>query len=141
MRTPAILVSLSLLALLAAAKPLRAENVTDGTHLLAGCQLALAGFDRPDNHVTPADALQTGVCIGFLEGVADAHRLDTLRSAEAGRLLPRAFCVPNSVTAPEEARILLAFLNAHPERLSEDGVGLVYAAYAEAWPCAADIGK
>jgi hypothetical protein len=138
MRKLAILASL---VILAAARPLVAENMTDGTHLLAGCQLALAGFDRPGNNVTPADALKTGVCIGFLSGVAGAHRFDTLRSAEAGHLLPRAFCIPNSVTAPEEARVLLAFLNAHPERLSEDGVGLVYAAYAEAWPCPADIGK
>jgi hypothetical protein len=128
-------------AVLAAAAPLLSENITDGTHLLAGCQLALAGFDRPGNNVTPADALKTGVCIGFLEGVAGAHRWDTLRSAEAGHLLPRAFCIPESVTAPQQARALLAFLNAHPERLSEDGVGLVYAAYAEAWPCPADIGK
>jgi hypothetical protein len=138
MRKLAILASF---ALVVSARPLLAENLTDGNHLLAGCQLALAGFDRPNNNITPADALKTGVCIGFLEGVAGAHRWDTLRSAEAGRLLPRAFCVPSHVTTPEEARVLLAFLNAHPERLSQDGVGLVYAAYAEAWPCPADIGK
>jgi hypothetical protein len=138
MRKLAILTSF---VLLAAVRPLVAENITDGTHLLAGCQLALAGFDHPGNNVTAADALKTGVCIGFLEGVAGAHRWDTLRSAESGHLLPRAFCVPNNVTAPEQARAFLAFLSAHPERLSEDGVGLVYAAYAEAWPCPADIGK
>ena len=71
MRKLAILASF---AVLAAAAPLLSENITDGTHLLAGCQLALAGFDRPGNNVTPADALKTGVCIGFLEGVAGAHR-------------------------------------------------------------------
>jgi len=138
MRKLAILASF---VLLAAARTLFAEDVTDGHHLLAGCQLALAGFDRPNDNASPADALRTGVCIGFLEGVAGAHRWDTLRSAEAGRLLPRAFCVPDSVAAPQEARVLLAYLNAHPERLSENGVGLVYAAFAEAWPCSADIGK
>lgn len=138
MRKLAILASF---VLLSAARPLTAENLTDGTHLLAGCQLALAGFDHPGGSVAPADALKTGVCIGFLEGVAGAHRWDTLRSAETGRLLPRAFCVPDGVTAPQEARVLLAYLNAHPERLSENGVGLSYAAFAEAWPCPADIGK
>lgn len=132
---------LSLFALLVAATPLLAENMTDGAHLLAGCQLALGGLDRPSDHATTADALRAGVCIGFLDGVAGAHRWDTLRSAEAGRLLTRAFCVPDRVGAPEEARVLLAFLNAHPEKLSEDGVGLAYAAFAEAWPCPADIGK
>jgi len=138
MRKLAILASFSLLT---ATRPLVAENMTDGNHLLAGCQLALAGFDRPSDKVSAADALRTGVCIGFLQGVADAHQWDTLRSAEVGHLLPRAFCVPASVTAPQQARVLLAFLNAHPERLSENGVGLVYAAFAEAWPCPANIGK
>jgi hypothetical protein len=132
---------LAALCLVAVARPSSAENPTDGTHLLAGCQLALAGFDRPGDNVTPADALRTGVCIGFLDGVVGAHRFDTLRSAESGRLLPRAFCIPDRVTTPEQARALLAFLNAHPERLKETGVSLVYAAFAEAWPCPADIGK
>lgn len=136
-----ILAILASLILLASTRPSTAENVTDGTHLLAGCQLALAGLDRPSDHATTADALRAGVCIGFLDGVAGAHRWDTLRSAEAGRLLTRAFCVPDRVGAPEEARVLLAYLNAHPERLSEGGVGLAYAAFAEAWPCPADIGK
>jgi hypothetical protein len=135
------LAMLAALFLLAAARPLAAEDLTDGKHLLAGCQSALAGFDRPGGNITPADALNTGVCIGFLQGVAGAHLRDTLRSAEAGRLLPRAFCIPDRVTAPEQARALLAYLNAHPERLSENGVALAYAAFAEAWPCPADIGK
>jgi hypothetical protein len=138
MRTLAIL---AVLGLMTSASPSSAEDLTDGNHLLAGCQLALAGFDRPGDNVSPADALKTGVCIGFLDGVAGAHRFDTLRSAEAGRLLPRAFCIPDHVTAPQQARALLAFLNAHPERLKENGVSLVYAAFAEAWPCPADIGK
>jgi hypothetical protein len=132
---------LAALCLVAAARPSRAEDLTNGNHLLAGCQLALAGFDRPSDNVSPAKALETGVCIGFVDGVVGAHRFDTLRSAESGRLLPRAFCIPDHVATPQQARALLAFLNAHPERLKENGVSLVYAAFTEAWPCPADIGK
>ena len=132
MRKLAIAATLSFLAV---STPLLADKPTDGNELRAGCQLAVAGFDRPANNVTPADALRTGLCIGFLDGVAGAHFKDTLRSAEAGKLVPAAFCIPTDVTLRQEARALLAFLAAHPERLSEDAVTLVYAAFAAAWPC------
>jgi len=47
------------------------------------------------------------------------------------------FCFPDGSTKGQYARVLVRFLNDHPERLHEDEGVLVLEAFEQAFPCVA----
>ncbi len=45
------------------------------------------------------------------------------------------FCPPEKVTNKQARRVVIKFLNAHPESLHQDFKELAHRALREAWPC------
>jgi hypothetical protein len=64
-----------------------------------------------------------GRCVGALE-VLDALSEDT-----------KAYCAPDATNNLERARIVVAYIEARPDRMKEDFRLLANEAMANAWPC------
>jgi hypothetical protein len=45
------------------------------------------------------------------------------------------YCVPKEVSINDKARIVVRYLEAHPEKLDDNSTGLIEAALSEAYPC------
>jgi Rap1a immunity proteins len=115
-----------------------AETKFNGNTLLEKCgalvRFADAGFtgtyDTSDAHW----------CLGYLDGFIQALDESALVSAKTyddyKSLRTSYVCAPAGSTIGQDARILVKFLNDHPERLHEDEGTLTFAALVHAFPCA-----
>ena len=90
-----------------------------GTALLEECTLALEN-DLTRVHQVTAGSIKVGVCMGYVEGVADAYT-DS--------------CAPESVELGQEIRVVVKYLNDHPENLHLRRAELTKAALKQAFPC------
>ncbi len=69
-----------------------------------------------------SDALQLGVCLGFIQGVADALQDQ------------HTICLPR-VGARELRLLVIKFLRERPESLGQPAMSLVSQALRDAYPC------
>jgi len=109
------------------ASPVMAElgiYFTDGNSLQKNCI-------ETEKETTINNALPSGLCLGYIRGVSDLH------STLSRNLLPKPlFCSPKNATAGQLVKIVIKFLNEHPEiMLHEPASGLVLCALIEAFPC------
>jgi hypothetical protein len=102
-------------------------------------------------HGAEAKDFFAGYCLGLIQGMrytmsvdVGAHSLakepSTDKSIEAKRATMRCDsvwkeCVPDEATAGQLAKVVVKFLNDHPERLHEDAFGLIHDAFKAAFPC------
>jgi hypothetical protein len=112
--------------------PLTARATT-GTEFEDSCRLALA---IPDN-ATPkeSDFTQAAHCYGIVEGVL--YTLEAWEAADQvdGRKPNVEACIPEHVTVGQATRVVLKYLDAHPERLQHEAVTLSIIALREGFPC------
>jgi hypothetical protein len=80
---------------------------------LSGCKDFIAG--RPN--------FQGGRCVGAVEVLEDLSE-DT-----------KLFCSPAAINNLERVRVIVAYIEAKPERMKEDFRLLANEAMAKAWPC------
>jgi hypothetical protein len=92
------------------------------------CKAAARGYNVPD--LTPTDVLDTGACLGYLDGITS-----TL-SRYSSEL---SFCIPlgprGSVIYQQVLPIFLAWVGHHPEALQEPEDQCVLTALHETYPC------
>jgi hypothetical protein len=106
--------------------------ITVGGQPVTGNDL-LERCDIWDNFTDMSSAFESGMCQGELFGVWNtASILNHLPSVQA-RLL--TFCSPEEVTLLRIRRIVVNYLQAHPERLQESSSILILDALREAFPC------
>ena len=67
-----------------------------------------------------------GRCVGAVE-VLDALSHDT-----------KAFCAPDAINNLERVRVVVTYIEAHPDRMKDDFRLLANEAMAKAWPCKAN---
>ena len=90
--------------------------INSGTKLLEQC----SDWAKPDSEQTPSSYQASAFCSAYVAGVFDA--MDNV-------------CPPDGVTYGQMVRVVLKFLNDHPERLHEGRFRLVVDALRAAWPC------
>lgn len=110
---------LLLVALLSCASWAQAPNVshhTNGSDLLDYCQAAV-------NHESGGRA---GICLGYINAYRDL-----------AAMLPDAqlLCLPDGIGNEQFIRILLKYLDQHPEKLHLPAAQLVYDAMQDVFPC------
>lgn len=88
-----------------------------GRRLLERCESVLK--------IASPDLMNFGWCLGFLEG------LDDMGAASGARF----YCLPDNASFGQQARVVVKYLNDHPEKLHEIDVALAIAALREAFPC------
>jgi hypothetical protein len=73
----------------------------------------------------PQGLYMEGMCLGIILGLADAVRLQK----------PRRFCVPDGVTQGQMVRVVVNYIDRHPETMHLRFSALAFHALKEAWPC------
>lgn len=102
-----------------------------GVKLLEECQTAAKNFDN-----APANEAAGGIhCLGYLSGVDDTLTLWRENNAASikGNAQPPA-CIP-SATMLELAKVVVKYLNDHPNQLHKSYSELVVLALSDAYPC------
>jgi len=97
----------------------------DGANLMPKCKAYVeVGADRSTRD--PVEAFRTDICVGEISGLV-----------HVGRLLPRhiSSCKPPDVTRGQATRMVVAYIEAHPERIHDDFTELALEAMHDAWPC------
>ena len=121
--------SVVLAAVLASLADARTEN-------LAG-KLGGAG-DMLYAHCLSSDLYARGICLGYVEGVADAGEQEALAGASvtgASTLGIWRWCIPTGA-APGQARDIVAkFLRENPAQRHLAAASIVALALQRAWPC------
>ena len=105
--------ALALLVSNAEAGPPAAARVFSAEFYLAGCKDFIAGKSN----------FFAGRCVGAVE-VLDALNSDT-----------KVFCPPENVDNLQRVRTIVSYIDARPERKTEDFRLLANEAMAKAWPC------
>ena len=95
---------------------------TDGNALLSDCTDLL-------REKSTGTAGSSG-CAGTIIGIAGTHNIFVnFKNAE------KYYCMPDTVDVGQAARVIVKFLNKHPESLHNDGVSLAIRALVLAFPC------
>ena len=97
-----------------------------GTRLQARCEPLR-------NHPGPLDAAQEAdaqACVGFIDGFVWGHAWAAWRGG-----VDMWFCLPAGFSARQGVSAVIDYLDAHPDRLSEDAHLLVFLALTAAYPC------
>ncbi len=96
------------------------QDVTGGSWLFGSCQLAVKQMDDPHFVEDHFEAYRDGYCRGLVHGVADAS--------------PHV-CPGEKVTYGQEVRVVVKYLQDHPEELDRPGSILAEKALAKGFPC------
>lgn len=98
----------------------------DGNELLAQCNAAV---DRDTSNAEKI--LSGGFCVGFVQGITQMNQYYEMHSRKDA-----VFCTPQGGITNEKAeRIVLKYLNEHPEELHEHKIILAIKAFVKALPC------
>lgn len=97
------------------------ESPLSGAVLLKHCEAALQDDAPP--------SFETGSCVGILETLRYIQPLLDPKYEKAH------YCLPPGLPADQETRTVVTYLQAHPERLQEEGRTLALDALHQAFPC------
>lgn len=107
-----------------------AGAMADGTYLLGQCQQLTRLMD---SNGAAGDSFGAGYCLGVINGVTSLRGL-----TNPGFPKHLQTCLPDtSVSGNQAARIVVKYLNEHPEQLHMDDGALVLFALQLAFPCKA----
>jgi hypothetical protein len=118
---------LVLLFLIAEGSAFGLATFTTGDELRENCRYALSDSDA--EKATP----QGGLCIGFIDGFRQFEVIlaAALQSAPNARVM----CIPDGVSNRQAIKVVVRYLDQHPESLHKYAGALVFEALSEAFPC------
>ncbi len=96
------------------------------------CQLVIASDTRNLSAVENADAAH---CLGYLAGASDTLNFWEDENRELKTSLKPPACLPREATMSEFARVVIKFLEDHPNQLHHSYGTLVMVALHEGYPC------
>jgi hypothetical protein len=79
----------------------------------------------------PHLALEAGYCLGLLSGVANMNAFWQHYTKDTSMF----FCLPPDSVTNQWMRIVVKYLQEHPERLHEEATTLASLAFTSAFPC------
>jgi len=110
------------------APPRVAPAESGGASLLQYCLAAIEAFEG--KALTPQTASNAAFCSGHITGMLDMHAM-----AIRVKGMPPPFCVPDSMDVIQAIRVVVRYLQSHPEDLHLDGSALAALALRDAFPC------
>jgi hypothetical protein len=109
-----------------------AAMANDARHLLSECEIAnqAAGLHKDKPGLEAYEQLETGLCLGLIQGVRE-----TMISYEY--LLPKEqrLCIPEGTTNGEVMSLVVKYLKDHPDSSKLSETPMVMAAYLHSFPC------
>lgn len=112
-----------------------AQSPSDGDALIHNCSLVVKMANGEEVN-SPLDNLNAGECMGLVRGIMDTMTL--WQSVDHGGPVDNTAmhgCIPDSIKTIQGARIVVKYLNDHPERLHVPDTRLVLMAMVDAFPC------
>ncbi len=100
-----------------------------GVDLLEECQLAVSG-----DASTADKSMKATFCVGYLLGVLDTYTVWSIADSKTNVASSAVPCVPNGVTVLEVSKVVVKYLNAHPDTIHESYKLLVWKALLGAYP-------
>jgi Rap1a immunity proteins len=122
----------ALLALLTLGQPVAAETAApyDGKKLLDQCTQVV----KTEPLDKTSEAFDAGYCLGVMQGITSISQLLFFEMEKNG--VPKLFCLPKQGFSHEQmVRVVLKYLNDHPEHLHIYAIALITRALVEAFPC------
>lgn len=116
---------------------LSAEAANDGIELLESCKVAVMIVDNPDQ-VQPDSAPKGGYCLGFIEGILKTesfYQQSSMLNNYNGIKKADFFCMPSNATIYQSIKVVIKYLDNHPEQLNLSSIVLVFAALKTYFPC------
>lgn len=84
------------------------------------------------------DYVEGGICIGYLAAIGDMEsNYKTILSATdyTNKKLTHIFCIPDTADSQQLAKVVIKYLNEHPEKLNQQASWLVIEAFSKYFPC------
>ncbi|WP_391564517.1 Rap1a/Tai family immunity protein [Sinorhizobium meliloti] len=107
------------------------SHATDGSFLLNSCnELLNETSEGVADQLTAPNTLASGFCYGSMTTLQQLSNLQWPGNNEP----MLGLCVPSAVRTTQYARIVIKYLQAHPEKLHEDGSYLAWQALQEVYP-------
>ena len=104
--------------------PMKGEAAWTGNELLDYCQNAL------DSDVSDDNSMTTGVCVGYIRAIYDQNLFE-----QAMYTRPQFFCIPQEASPKQVIRVVVKYLEDHPEELHRPAYWPVSIALPAAFPC------
>lgn len=115
--------SVLLLAALNSSFALAEVDAGSGNHLLNACNVFMSSSKQDVGY---SEGLDAGYCVGMVSGVAETIILNDKPLA----------CLPGSgITREQAVRIVVKYLNNHPEQLHHSASTLAVISFQQAFPC------
>lgn len=103
-----------------------------GRDLLESCKGAITYFEKdslPSDTVSRDTAELGSICISYISGILDTLIFDNTV------LKIRLFCIPKDITSDQAIRVIVKYLEDHPEQLNDPAIILVLTAFKTYFPC------
>ncbi|MGO8921266.1 MAG: Rap1a/Tai family immunity protein [Stellaceae bacterium] len=82
---------------------------------------------------TSEGPVDEAVCLGYVEGAADIHGTWQAYESKTVRHEPIKECMPEHTTGGELQKVIIRYLQAHPEQLHENASALIIRAIVQEW--------
>jgi hypothetical protein len=115
------IISASLVLALLTGPALGEEDTSSANAIMPGCR-AFLEKEPPSSRIAWYEG---GVCIGMIKGLSYAASMQP----------PIPFCVPDDATIGQMVRVVVSYIDRHPERMHQSFMYLAFLALKEAWPC------
>lgn len=97
------------------------------------CRVAIRVFDSHGKEGTMLDLGDSGHCLGYVAGALDAFvSFQTWRPSKVNQL-----CIPDAVGMGQSVKIVMKYIDAHPEELHLPAPDIIWSAMHDAFPCPA----
>ncbi|HEY1137420.1 MAG TPA: Rap1a/Tai family immunity protein [Xanthomonadaceae bacterium] len=128
----------AILALLATLPLVTRAGSDDGNQLLSDCKMMLRIADGEALGKETLDNIhRASSCVGRMQGIITTS---TMYEA-SGRLKERLICLPpEGMNNGQAGRVVVKYLESHPDKLHKNGTMLAFFAIVEAFPCSAGEG-
>jgi Rap1a immunity proteins len=101
-----------------------------GYELLEDCTNYVRMADSPETlPLSQSQVMGAGFCAGLAQGIL------TMELVVQGSGVPHVFCPPPHLQIHQGVRVIVRFLQDHPERLRDDGQAMIIAAFGQAFRC------
>lgn len=102
--------------------PVHGNDMGTGHFLLNACKSFLAAGAKGD--------FNAGYCLGFIQSNEQEEMVRKISDTAK-----KMYCMPKDITDEQLVRVLIKYLEAHPEQLHLAASQLVWMAYSSVWRC------
>jgi hypothetical protein len=117
-----LLIAMCLFLLVAVVVPVHGDDMGTGLFLLNACKAFLTAGAKGD--------FGAGYCVGFIHSNEQEEMVRKISDTAK-----KIYCMPKDVTDEQLARVLVEYLEAHPEQLNLAASQLIWMAYTNVWRC------